>query len=497
MNTQLQAQAKAASQLPVTPAPQGLLQRTCDCGQHAGGGECAECKKKNEGMLQRASVSTAPTTAVSPVVHSVLSFTGQQLDSGTRSFMESRFGHDFSGVRVHTDSRAADSARSMHALAYTVGRDVVFGTGQYQPGTMSGKRLLAHELTHVVQQNKGIGQQKIPETLEMSLPGDATEQEAEHVANAVMDAQSFTPIARTIDTVAMQKQDAGAANPDASQSAPANRDAGATNPDVGQSASANRDAGAGATGGEAGQPQSPEKQPETKEGSTSSQLPSCEPKALSRKDYLASSGTTQGDFGLTRLSGNAIFPVLHVTPVKGGVKVDPTDAGLPPITSVYTGAGIFTEDKGLYIAQQGDAGCKTGKYDIRWIIGQEGADTISKGEKEHCEDFFYAFNTSIRLYADVVNQLSASNRVFQSQRQVENIVTRRVGVAPGKWQSVFKCLAAKTKQRDDLKWHTPRPLKREPNFGTNCAYIQYIVAKSSFSEIGKHPSSEIIKDCGK
>jgi len=67
--------------------------------------------------------------------------------------MEPRFGHDFSQVQVHTDEKAADSARSVNALAYTVGRDVVFGTGQYAPETTAGKRLLAHELTHVVQQS--------------------------------------------------------------------------------------------------------------------------------------------------------------------------------------------------------------------------------------------------------------------------------------------------------------------------------------------------------
>src|SRR5207253_648342 len=71
----------------------------------------------------------------------------------TRSFMEPRFGHDFSQVRVHTDERAAESARSVNALAYTAGQDVVFGGGQYEPGTNEGKKLLAHELTHVVQQH--------------------------------------------------------------------------------------------------------------------------------------------------------------------------------------------------------------------------------------------------------------------------------------------------------------------------------------------------------
>ncbi len=68
--------------------------------------------------------------------------------------MEPRFGHDFSQVRIHTDERAAETARAVNALAYTVGRDVVFGAGQYAPQTDEGRRLLAHELTHVVQQWK-------------------------------------------------------------------------------------------------------------------------------------------------------------------------------------------------------------------------------------------------------------------------------------------------------------------------------------------------------
>ncbi len=78
---------------------------------------------------------------------------GSPLDPPTRAFMESRFGHDFSQVRVHSDARAANLARSINALAFTTGRDLVFETGQYIPGTDSGKRLLAHELAHVVQQD--------------------------------------------------------------------------------------------------------------------------------------------------------------------------------------------------------------------------------------------------------------------------------------------------------------------------------------------------------
>jgi len=77
---------------------------------------------------------------------------GQPLDSATRTYMESRFGQDFSQVRVHTDTKAAESAKAVNALAYTIGRNVVFGAGQYTPQTISGKQLLGHELAHVMQQ---------------------------------------------------------------------------------------------------------------------------------------------------------------------------------------------------------------------------------------------------------------------------------------------------------------------------------------------------------
>lgn len=87
-----------------------------------------------------------------PDVQRVLQAPGRPLDAGTRAFMEPRFGADFSQVRVHTDPQASASARAINALAYTVGRDVVFGTGQYAPGTPSGRALIAHELTHTLQQ---------------------------------------------------------------------------------------------------------------------------------------------------------------------------------------------------------------------------------------------------------------------------------------------------------------------------------------------------------
>lgn len=94
-------------------------------------------------------VNTAP-----PIAADVLRACGRPLDAGTRAFMEPRLGHDFGAVRVHDDPAAARSAEAVHAAAYTVGRHVVFAAGRYAPGGSQGRALLAHELTHVVQQSR-------------------------------------------------------------------------------------------------------------------------------------------------------------------------------------------------------------------------------------------------------------------------------------------------------------------------------------------------------
>ncbi|HMD20583.1 MAG TPA: DUF4157 domain-containing protein [Alloacidobacterium sp.] len=114
--------------------------------------KCAECEEEGKDQLHRSTTGAGPAVAP-PIVHEVLRSPGQTLDAGTRAFMETRFGHDFAKVRVHTDSRAADSARSVNASAYTVGNDIVFDSGRFNSNSADGRLLLAHELTHVVQQS--------------------------------------------------------------------------------------------------------------------------------------------------------------------------------------------------------------------------------------------------------------------------------------------------------------------------------------------------------
>lgn len=182
MSTQAQMYTKVATtQKPAfTTAQPGLLQRKCACGGSPGvDGECAECRKNQLSLQRRATNPAAPAT-VPPIVHDVLRSPGQPLDAATRAFMEPRFGHDFSNVRVHTDTTAAESARAVNALAYTVGPNVVFDTGQYTPEASEGKRLLAHELAHVVQQGP---QPYEADQLIIGLADGIYEHEANYVAD--------------------------------------------------------------------------------------------------------------------------------------------------------------------------------------------------------------------------------------------------------------------------------------------------------------------------
>jgi len=144
---------RIADQVMRMPAPDASRQAPC-AGCASGASPCPKCLARKEQPLQRKGAGPAPHAAGPSGPADLLQTlgSGRPLDSATRAFFEPRFGYDFGEVRVHADSRSTESARAVNALAYTVGRDVVFGAGQYSPGTSQGRQVLAHELTHVVQQ---------------------------------------------------------------------------------------------------------------------------------------------------------------------------------------------------------------------------------------------------------------------------------------------------------------------------------------------------------
>ena len=195
MSTVATLQNTAAKSLLVSKASHAglLLQRKCACGGSATlslSGECEECNYKrlqkklsigasNDPLeleadrvanqvlaapaysavsgtppsIQRfTGQAAADTTIAPPSVDRVLAGSGSPLEPALRQDMEQRFGHDFSRVRVHSGTVAEQSAQDVHANAYTVGHNIVFGAGRFAPGTHEGQRLIAHELTHVLQQ---------------------------------------------------------------------------------------------------------------------------------------------------------------------------------------------------------------------------------------------------------------------------------------------------------------------------------------------------------
>jgi hypothetical protein len=144
-----------------------------------------------EQVLQRKPAEPQAAAGYAPApVHQVLHSSGQPLDPATRAFMEPRFGEDFSKVRIHTDARAAESAKAVQAQAYAVGRNMVFAPGMYAPGTVEGKRLLAHELVHTIQQQNAPG--SAPTPLRVTAPNAAHEIEADRIARGIASDPSVT-----------------------------------------------------------------------------------------------------------------------------------------------------------------------------------------------------------------------------------------------------------------------------------------------------------------
>ncbi|MGA9365509.1 MAG: DUF4157 domain-containing protein [Bacteroidota bacterium] len=141
--------------------------------------------------LQRAMRNDLSISSVPPIAEEVLNSPGSSLDAATRAFYEPLFGHDFSNVRVHTDAKAAESARAVNALAYTVGRDLFFAGCQYNPTTSAGQWMLAHELAHVVQQ----GNKSVAGDLEIESEGsDIYEHQADIAASSVVNGFGRLPV---------------------------------------------------------------------------------------------------------------------------------------------------------------------------------------------------------------------------------------------------------------------------------------------------------------
>jgi len=122
--------------------------------------KCNHCEEEEKKMQRKETGNSTPGISREGEQYiNSLNGKGCGMQANDRTFFESRMGYDLSNVRLHNDAQAHQSASSLNALAYTHGNNIVFGAGQYQPGTDAGKRLMAHELTHTIQQSGSVGRQ--------------------------------------------------------------------------------------------------------------------------------------------------------------------------------------------------------------------------------------------------------------------------------------------------------------------------------------------------
>jgi hypothetical protein len=476
-----------AAQFPqqVMRMPEPTVQRKCACG-----GECPRCQIDEHRRVQaeNAGLSESGQSLAPPIVEQVLASGGGSLPDDLRVDMEQRFGHDFGHVRLHTDTRAAESAAAVSARAYTVGADVAFAAGEYAPDSDVGRLLIAHELAHVVQQGHGPAS-NARGNITIGAPDDGLEREAETAARRA----GHDAALRSFPGLSLSAGVGGTARfPVLRRDSPGDKkeEVPITRVPYGEKAPPST----GETEAEEGEA---EKGPPLTLASAA--RPTCNPKGLSRKDYRAQPNTSTDDFGLTRFAGK-VSMLLTTSKVKGGVVLEPLKVALPAITSVFTDTDTFIEGTGVVVSQD-RADCPDGKVQLQWRIFPTGAAKIREGELEHCEDLQYAFDVTFGWYAHVVDRLIAKRKTFPSEAAAFKHLQKITGAHPTTWPSIFECLAKKTEKRDGSKftsaWHTPRVKALPPRLEDGCKFSRVLVTgAANFPELGKHPTPDVIKGCG-
>jgi hypothetical protein len=468
----------------LTRAPPGLLQRKCACGRTASPhGECEACRKKSEsGTFQRGgdySSSFKPhPSEVPPSVYDVLRSSGEPLDANTRSFFEPRFGHDFSQVRVHTDARASDSARAVDALAYTLGRDIVFAHGHFTPRTVSGQRLLAHELAHMIQQSVA-APQVVPGDLRVGQPNDPLEHEAEKISTSLLSARvgvekPFGASGRGEGQPILRRQPKPAQQTDPLRTMPPKEERDVTTRT----------------------PAQPVCQPP-------SNIPiPCRPKPLSNGEFLKT-GAPDKAFGVTIIEkGATITPPAVLTKPAGkdkGVRLQQTKATPVPCQSFYTKTGHFSRKVSIDPNDPKEAslaGLCGSSYVGKFNLVKEGEKKVIDAEMEHCRDYKHAFDISLGCYANVVNDIAQKKTIFTSHEDAVDAVTKRVGRKPDTWTEHYLGLLDKSAVRDTNKWHTA--IWQGPGVGVErkggrCeAASEAEINKQSYPQVNKHGTPKVI-----
>jgi hypothetical protein len=526
--------------LPTRPSASnrgGRLHRRCACGSSASsGGDCADCKKGTDaGTLQRRTAGHSAPSAVPTIVHDVLRSPGRSLDRESRDFFEPRFKHDFGRVRVHTDEKAAESARAVNALAYTVGKHVVFAAGRYVPGLPTSQRLLAHELAHTLQQPDPASS---AEDLQISEPQDHWEREADRVSYACLAGYPVSVDARVGISLSRQQ-----AHPETPQEKKKREEEEfrrqiqslTQGPHIVPSSETPEELAKKKKQQEVFQHAGSSEEGRTPPGTlktwgwggpeTDNIYQKCSLEPMDRSTFRAFLKTLpfkpQRDklkdmddvLGVTAYAAEeAVPPAIAAVPIQDGkktvYKLKPTHAEMPPIKSAYTKVDDeskeFVEGSLTFINQKCNAYWKTEhntppvKYDIVWKLPDDGADKVKKAEAEHCTDIRLAFDLTLGRFASSLNNLAAAERTYSSEKQAVDEAVKWVGVQPSQMIFEFAKMAGATRDRDSQGWHTAKCVTPDhcqtpdPDKNKCRGYIRVLDA-ASLPEVGPHPSSEVIK----
>ena len=467
----------------------------------------------------------APTS-----VNRVLASPGRPLPAVLRHEMEGRFGHDFSRVRVHTGTAAEQSARDVRAHAYTVGRNIVFGVGEYAPGTREGTRLLAHELTHSIQQSGS------EEQIQRRL---LTKEERKKDDKDLKEAKRRTRLLRRwLDRISKKKLDdikpsrlnvhranwvrllESAKEPgfeslndeekNLLDKLTEDRRPSEIQPSEGQGSEEatveeekeEKGDGPSKEPDEAGQ----EEKDKISEGEEleNLELPNftCDPKPITFDKLNKLQGTSGRHFGLT---------VFKKAPTKFGPSFDKSKK---LCTINISNEGIFELDPFVFV-QPGtyryatdtatDPKCPDKKLNIYVKVTSDMAEKIKQGEIEHCEDYKRAFALSIGRYNRAMRDVKAEGKFSAGDHKscaekIKERVYSKLGIASDKYDAVRKCLRGKSLERDTKGWHTVNVSATVGRVvDKKCTTVIFELDpnhKDMLPELGKHPTKDLIKDCG-
>ncbi len=457
--------------------------------------------------------------------------------------MSSSFGVDFSGVRVHKDSDAVNMNKELQAQAFTHGSDIYFNQGKYNPENSEGKFLLAHELTHVVQQNSSIQTKSIQRTI-----GDGHDLTAERFAGdieleAVFDGEKLLKSGASGNGVRKIQQALIDLGFNLNQFGADGKFGNETKSAVIQFQTSNGLLRDGIVGSitmtklnteSQPIPPSPNVLPICPTEETSFKLASnsndvggpaipgvncqspivppnpipqpvpvpltmkCDSNGFSRQDFLARNGNNKDELGRTSITSSPAIlnpSLLKFQQQKGKtVSLLPFQVSLPVVQSLFTQAGDFFEDTSKFFCQQ-NCDCKSGDYPLKWRILKDGAEKIKAGEQEHCDDFNLSYQLSIFRLATLVNQLSATQQIFADEITARNQIRQAIGFDADSWLSKFNCLnnlSVKRRDKSSPPFHAPIRRIKIPDIATGCKFMELRISSGSFPEIGNHPSVNVV-----